>query len=259
MFSHIIKSEKLRFVRFLRSEFPSQQWEKILLVPFRGLQKNSRTCFTRCLLKSKAFPSERYDSKRRIDSWFVRSLRARDRATLFRVYSTLSLLSSPFSSVFHSLLSFSSAFSSPSPPILRSPLFASSFPSPNDRAHKLVRYLGIILNIVDRTMAFQSRETRLTFTCNYLSRHAVPRNAITPQANRMPLSSGWKKKRVCVESKYRSISLGSNRNPRFLEVSFFLFFRTFVPHPPLTFTTRISFDSIRIYPDSRSFASINSV
>lgn len=61
------------------------------------------------------------------------------------------------------------------------------------RAHKLVRYLGIILNIVDRTMAFQSRETRLTFTCNYLSRHAVPRNAITPQANRIPLSSGWKK------------------------------------------------------------------
>lgn len=175
------------------------------------------------------------------------------------IFYSLSLLSSPFSSIFHSLLSFSSAFSSPSPPILRSPLFASSFPSPNDRTHKLVRYLGIILNIVDRTMAFQSRETRLTFTCNYLSRHAVPRNAITPQANRMPLSSGWKKKRVCVESKYRSISLGSNRNPRFLEVSFFLFFRTFVPHPPLTFTTRISFDSIRIYPDSRSFASINSV
>lgn len=126
------------------------------------------------------------------------------------------------------------------------------------RTHKFVRYLGIILNIVDRTMAFQSRETRLTFTCNYLSRHAVPRNAITPQANRMPLSSG-RKKRLCVESKYRSI-LGTNRNPCFLEVSFLLFFFSLQRSPlRLTFSTRVSFHLIRIYPDSRSFASINSV
>lgn len=109
-------------------------------------------------------------------------------------YSPPLFFSLSFPSVFHSLLSFSSASSSPSSsrPLRRffvHSLRRRSLPLER-RAHKLVRYLGIILNIVDRTMAFQSRETRLTFTCNYLSRHAVPRNAITPQANRIPLSSG---------------------------------------------------------------------
>lgn len=172
---------------------------------------------------------------------------------MFRLYSTPPSLffSFSFPSVFHSLLSFSSASSSPSssPPILR-PLSASSFPSLGTACAQVgplsrdyLKYRGQNNGIsIARNAADVYLQLFIAPRCSTQRNHAPGQS--NPIVERM-------KETVFASNPDRTAILVAS-----LEVSFF-----FSPSSPFfqrssslrpTFTTRISFDSIPIYlSDSR--------
>lgn len=166
-------------------------------------------------------------------------------------YSPPLFFSLSFPSVFHSLLSFSSASSSPSssPPILR-PLSASSFPSLGTACAQVgplsrdyLKYRGQNNGIsIARNAADVYLQLFIASRCSTQRNHAPGQsNPIVERMKEIVFASNPDRTAILVAS---------------LEVSFF-----FSPSSPFfqrssslrpTFTTRISFDSIPIYlSDSR--------